>query len=102
MGILCAGLWMNSIEITGRKYRADEVFYQIGKFIWLPFLAAGFLVKFLFFIKKGFGGEYLMGLREGIGLCKRDKKVRFMSSHIQYYCKIQLELWINMLKILEK
>ncbi len=42
MGILCAGLWMNSIEITGRKYRADEVFYQIGKFIWLPFLAAGF------------------------------------------------------------
>ena len=32
---------MNSIK-TDRKYRADEVFYQIGKVIWLPFILAGF------------------------------------------------------------
>lgn len=101
---------------TGSRYNPFKVRYSARNNLYLiyknmpllqiilnlPFLAAGFLVKFLFFIKKGFGGEYLMGLREGIGLCKRDKKVRFMSSHIQYYCKIQLELWINMLKILEK
>lgn len=32
---------MNFIK-TDRKYRADEVFYQIGKVIWLPFVIAGF------------------------------------------------------------
>lgn len=33
---------MNSIKIkTDRKYRADEIFYQMGKVVWLPFVIAG-------------------------------------------------------------
>lgn len=43
MKSLYADLWMNFIKSSsGKKYRADEIFYQIGKIIWLPFLAAGF------------------------------------------------------------
>lgn len=35
---------MSSIidQKESRKYRADHIFYQLGKFFWLPFCAAGF------------------------------------------------------------
>ena len=44
-------LWMNSIikMSTLRKIRVDEFFYQLGKFIWLPFCTVGF-----WFSRKGF------------------------------------------------
>lgn len=43
MKSLCAGSWMNFTNAQGGgKYRADEIFYRIGKVIWLPFLIAGF------------------------------------------------------------
>ncbi|MDE7247263.1 MAG: glycosyltransferase family 2 protein, partial [Lachnospiraceae bacterium] len=35
----------------------------------LPFLLAGFLVKQLFFIKKGLGGSWWKGMVEGVRLC---------------------------------
>ncbi len=60
-----------------------------------PFLAAGFLIKYLFFLKKGFGKEYVSGLKEGFKICKKDKKVRFYFKNFQNYCKVQLELWAN-------
>ncbi|MCM1136385.1 MAG: DUF2752 domain-containing protein [Clostridium sp.] len=35
-------LWMNFIKIKeAGRCRADEIFYQIGKFFWLPFGMAG-------------------------------------------------------------
>lgn len=43
---------MNSIK-TGRKYRADEVFYQIGKVIWLPFILAGFWFAYVGYDRYG-------------------------------------------------
>lgn len=43
---------MNSIK-TDRKYRADEVFYQIGKVIWLPFILAGFWFAYEGYIRYG-------------------------------------------------
>lgn len=62
----------------------------------LPFLVAGFAIKFLFFLKKGFGREYLAGIKNGFALCKKDRKVRFKWKNILHYCKIQAELWVNM------
>lgn len=32
---------MTFIKLQGKKYRVDEVFYQVGKIIWLPFCAVG-------------------------------------------------------------
>ena len=63
-----------------------------------PFLAAGFLVKILFFVRKGFGREYVNGLKTGMALCKKDKKVKFRSKNLKNYLKIQLELWVNMVR----
>lgn len=63
-----------------------------------PFLVAGFFVKFLFFSAKGMGKEYLAGIKNGIQISKREKKVRFSLHNLQNYCKIQVELWINMFR----
>ncbi|NLL77832.1 MAG: glycosyltransferase family 2 protein [Clostridiales bacterium] len=68
----------------------------------LPFLIPGFFVKFLFFIKKGLGKTYFLGLMEGFKLSLsgkgREKKVKFKLKNLVNYMKIQLELWINLLR----
>ena len=64
----------------------------------LPLLAAGFGLKYLFFMKKGFGRTYAKGLREGFRLCREGRKVRFYWKNLTSYVKIQLELWINIAK----
>ena len=67
-----------------------------------PFLLAGHAVKWLFFLMKGLGREYVQGVREGITLCKKDKKVRFLWKNLPNYVRIQWELWLNMARRLKK
>ena len=64
----------------------------------LPFLAAGFLIKFLFFAVKGMGKEYLAGIKNGFSISMNHRKVPFSVKHLPNYCKIQLELWENMFR----
>lgn len=64
----------------------------------LPFLAAGFLIKFLFFAIKGMGKEYAAGIKNGFSISMKNKKVPFRMKHLPNYCKIQLELWINIVR----
>ena len=68
----------------------------------LPFLAAGFLIKTLFFVKKGLGKTYVKGLIEGMKLCGskkgREKRVKFKRKHLKNYICIQLELWGNIFR----
>lgn len=61
----------------------------------LPFLVVGFGLKILFFIQKGMGREYIAGIKNGFQLCKREKKVPFRFQNLGHYCRIQLELWLN-------
>lgn len=67
-----------------------------------PFLLAGFLIKYLFFAKKGFGKIYVQGLGEGIKLCRsqegRAKKVDGKGIPVKNYVRVQLQLWINMFR----
>ena len=67
-----------------------------------PFLILGFGVKWLFFLKKGLGKEYANGLKEGVKLCKEGKKVVFLKKNLPNYLKIQLELWLNMIRRLKR
>lgn len=73
----------------------------LQKLLNLPFLCAGFFVKFLFFIPKGLGRVYLQGIGAGFEKCfseeGRKKKVRYQSEHFFHYVRIQLELWRNLL-----
>lgn len=61
----------------------------------LPFLVLGFLVKYLFFIKKGFGKEYKEGFIEGIKTLNKVDKVQFKFKNIKNYMKIELLLIKN-------
>lgn len=66
----------------------------------LPFLVAGYLVKTLFFLKKGLLRYWLQGTAEGLRLaCSpegRGKRVRFVPARFPAYCRIQWELWRNL------
>ena len=64
----------------------------------LPFLAVGFIIKFLFFAVKGMGKEYAAGIKNGFSMSMKNKKVPFRIKHLPNYCKIQLELWINIIR----
>lgn len=68
----------------------------------LPFLLAGYLIKLLFFCRKGMGSAYLGGLREGLRLCGGKEgqrhRVRFCPAHLKNYCWIQGQLWINIFR----
>lgn len=75
----------------------------LQKLLNLPFLCAGFLAKFLFFIPKGLGMIYLKGLWEGVLKCcsadGRKRKVKYRTENFSHYVRIQVELWANMFKL---
>ncbi len=72
----------------------------------LPFLLVGYLVKILYFTGKGLGGVYLRGLGKGFAKAfskrGRERKVRFSLKYLGNYIRIQLELWGNLFRLLER
>ena len=101
---------------SGSRYNEFKIRYSARNNVYLiyknmpplqlllnsPFLAAGFLIKALFFLKKGYGGTYVEGLKEGLRLCAsaegRARRVRFKGRNLGNYIRIQLELWVNMFR----
>ena len=69
----------------------------------LPFLMAGYLIKWFFFTLKGMGGVYLEGVIKGLRLSLSEKgkknKVRFSIGNLKNYIWIQEQLWLNMLPV---
>lgn len=67
----------------------------------LPFLLAGFLLKALFFLRKGLFASWLQGTLAGVALCRqkegRERRVRFSWKRLGSYCAIQWEIWRNLL-----
>ncbi len=65
----------------------------------IPFLFVGFLIKYLFFLRKGFGKIYAKGLWEGIRFSFTEKaksqKIKFRIGNLSYYFRIQIELWLR-------
>ncbi len=109
-GSASSGSRYNSFKTV---YAAANNLYVVGKNmpllqrLWnLPFLLAGFLIKFLFFCKRGMGGLYLKGI--GQGFLKlfsergRQARVRFRLSNLKNYLAIQGQLYINTFRFLKK
>ena len=88
----------NSIYIIAKNMPALQIIIN------LPFLFMGFFIKILFFIKKGLGKEYIQGLLNGFKISVseqgREKKQKFEVKNLKNYIKIQMDLWINMLRLL--
>ena len=64
----------------------------------LPFLILGFGIKALYFILTGYGRAYLSGIKRGYILCREGRKFPYSGRNFKNYVKIQLELWLNMVK----
>lgn len=64
----------------------------------LPFLLVGFMIKTIFFLKKGFGTTYLLGLKEGLQMSKKTPKIKFKVRNLGNYVLIQVELWMNIIR----
>ncbi len=80
-------------------YKNLPIPLKIVNFIFLFF---GFLIKYIFFLKKGFGSTYLAGIREGLSNRNKIDKVKFKSKNIKNYFKIEYRLIINTIKFLKK
>ena len=57
-----------------------------------PFLLAGIFVKYLFFVKNGFGGDYVSGLKEGIRTRKQCRRVPGLLKRFSAELKVQFEM----------
>ena len=64
----------------------------------LPLLIPGFVVKWLFFVRKGFGKEYANGIFNGIAMSDKEKKVPFQKRHLWNYVRIQVQLCVNVVR----
>ena len=101
---------------SGSRYNKFKVFHSARNNLYLiyknmsrwqilinlPFLAAGILIKLAFFTLKGFGPTYLNGLWKGVLLARKGKKVPFLAENFDNCCRIQIELWGNLGRILRK
>lgn len=98
---------------TGTRYNEKKVFLAARNSIYLvyknmpfvqmllnlPFLLLGIVVKILFFAGKGFAGEYFKGIVAGVRGAHRCRRVKFRAAHLKNYVKIQLDLWLNIVRI---
>ncbi|MGN1147704.1 MAG: glycosyltransferase family 2 protein [Lachnospiraceae bacterium] len=86
----------NSVYIIGKNMPVLQLVIN------LPFLIAGFLIKTLFFARKGMGIIYFKGCLKGVKRCfseeGRERKVRFQIANLGNYCRIQVALWYNILR----
>lgn len=63
-----------------------------------PLLILGFLIKYLFFLKKGQGRAYLKGLKEGLHSLENIDKIRYDKKYLYNYLKIEWALIKNTIR----
>ncbi len=86
----------NNIWVVYKNFPVPQ---KILNFI---FLFLGFLIKYLFFVKKGFGKTYLEGIKEGLKTRNKINKVKFNKKNTKNYFKIEWKLIVNTFKFLKK
>lgn len=72
------------------------------KIINFIFLFLGFFIKYMFFVKKGFGDIYFAGIKEGLSTRNKISKTKFKSKNTINYLKIEYRLIINTIKFLKR
>lgn len=94
---------------SGSKYNAFKVRLSARNSVYLNYknmpllqliinflpLAAGYFVKYLFFLKTGYGKDYREGVMEGLKTRKEQKRVPFRLRHLPNYFLIEAELIVN-------
>ena len=101
-----SGSRYNEFKIRLASRNSIYIIYKNMPFIQmiinLPFLIIGFLIKIIFFVMKGYGPVYLSGLIQGFKLSFSKKakkhKIRFKPRYTVNYIKIQILLWVNIIR----
>ena len=100
IGSATSGSKYNSFKVKLAARNNIYVPYKNMPFLQLiinmPFLLLGYLIKYIFFSRKGFGKEYKHGFIEGIKTINHIKKNKFMFTHIPNYIDIEWRLIKNM------
>lgn len=68
----------------------------------LPFLILGIIVKYIFFLRKSLGKEYIEGIMEGIFIKNKVEKTKFKLRNLIYYFIIEGRLIVNTFKMFFK
>lgn len=93
IGSATSGSKYNSFKVRLAARNNIYVPYKNMPFLQLiinmPFLLLGYLIKYIFFIKKGFGKEYKEGFLEGLRTLKKIDKVKFEWKNIGHYLYIE-------------
>lgn len=91
---------------SGSKYNSFKVRLAARNNIWLcwknmpilmliinlPFILLGILIKLMFFRKRGFGRDYVKGLKEGLAGIRSCRKKYFRMSRLGYYIGTELRM----------
>lgn len=107
-GSAVSGSRHNAFKVSLASKNSMYLIYKnqpfLQQLINLPLVAAGCALKLIFFSRKGLGGVYAKGIGKGIVFCfskeARRHKVRFEPRHLCRYLTIQIDLWINMLRMI--
>jgi GT2 family glycosyltransferase len=65
-----------------------------------PLIILGGFIKYLFFLRKGLGSEYIKGIIEAIRSIGKIKRVQYTSKHLINYVKIEVEMIVNTFKMI--
>ncbi len=98
---------------TGTRYNEKKVYLAARNSIFviyknmpfgqwllnLPLLFLGVVIKSLFFFQKGFGKEYISGIREGIRERRGCKRVKYQSCRLRHYVRLEWEMFVNLFRI---
>lgn len=101
---------------SGSKYNAFKVRLSARNNIYVNYknmpilqliinfipLLIGYCIKYIFFVKIGWGTEYKEGLKEGLKTMKSQKKVEFQLIHLFNYISIEFELIFNLFTYLKE
>ena len=104
-GSASSGSRHNAFKVDLSSKNSVYVIYKnmplLQQVINLPFFMAGYFVKWLFFLRKGLGRNYVNGVFTGIKRNfdkeARKHKVKFKWAYLFNYFRIQWELWKNVI-----
>lgn len=74
------------------NYKTMPLLFLLWNF---PFFFLGYVIKGVYFTRKGFGKAYMQGVKEGISYWNQSNKIPFKWKNIGNYMKIQWALYKN-------
>lgn len=91
--------WKTKVSAANNIYVLHKNMPFLQLIINLPFLVLGYLIKYLFFCKKGLGKVYIEGIQDGFKKARslegKRNKVAFSCSHLKNYVAIQWQLIVG-------